>query len=301
MTFGGGRYFIVPTGVFLFALLLANPISLFAIFSSSKLLQETRYKLLANTLITDLLYSFICFALTATNISPVIFPDLLCEILLSLQTVVFFSGFLNITAMGVNIYLAINWPLQYNSIFTPSRAVKLIVTIWLLSSIIPLVSYILLSGDQGLLCDIPVCFFNILFFLPHPNPVVQEMNYVAVVVMCTACSVLVFVCFYLLVWRTRKSGIWTGMHSKARQTITIHCLIFSFYFLPTIIMVIQRVLLSYRLMHIKSMLYVTMTVSNVVLLIPKALTPYLHGFRCEELSVAIQSLLKGRSQISPSG
>uniref|UniRef100_W5NLJ6 G-protein coupled receptors family 1 profile domain-containing protein n=1 Tax=Lepisosteus oculatus TaxID=7918 RepID=W5NLJ6_LEPOC len=296
---GTGKYFVIPATVFQFALLLANPVTLFAIFSSHALHQETRFRLLANSLIIDLLYCSINFTVTATNISPVFFPAKLCDILLGLLLVVFFSGVLNITVMGVNIYLAVNWPLQYNSIITPSRAVKIIAAIWVLSSIVPLISFLAVSNDHAFVCEIPICYFNLMIYLLQPSSAIIEVNYITLVVLCSSCFVLIFVCFYLLVSKTRKSGIWNGMPSKARQTISIHSVIFIFYFLPTVLLIIQKILLSYKLIDSTSVLYVSMVINNIVLPLPKVLTPYLYGFRCMELSLTIQSLFKRGVQINP--
>ncbi|XP_036376447.1 probable G-protein coupled receptor 148 [Megalops cyprinoides] len=301
LTFGGGRYFLLPAASFLLALLLADPVVLLAVFRTPRLLQEPRYRLLANTLISDILYALVTFTLTATNVSPIIFPSMLCEALLMLQCVTQFASMLGVTAMGANIYLAVNWPLRYHALFPPSRALHAIAALWLLSAAVPVTILILMGRSWSLLCDMPVCTLSMLFFLPQPSPVLLELDYIALMVSCTLCFLLMSVCFYLLVWKTRRAGVWQGVPPRARQTISVHSLIFILYFLPSTVVIGQKLLLTRKAKDTVSSLYVSLTIESVVNMLPKALTPYLYGFRCAELSLAVRSLFSGRTRVVPGG
>uniref|UniRef100_A0A8C4T9G2 G-protein coupled receptors family 1 profile domain-containing protein n=1 Tax=Erpetoichthys calabaricus TaxID=27687 RepID=A0A8C4T9G2_ERPCA len=280
LTYGKGKLYIIPAAFFLLALLMASPIILLAIFSNQSLYQETRYRLLANTLISDLIYSVVNLIITATNIAPFLFPKIMCQILLGFLTMTYYNGVLNITAMVVDLYLAVNWPLHYNSLLPPRRAIKMILCIWGLSALTPIVTYIIMSAKEDLMCAVPVCF-----------------NYFGLVIMFCSCFVVIVGCYYTLYWRTRHSGIWNGTSSRGRQTFLIHSLLFVFYLFPVIILITEKILLTKKVMNFFSLIYVTMTMSNIVMMLPKALTPYLYGLRYRDLVSTKQGIVENKPHL----
>ncbi|KAG2462081.1 GP148 protein, partial [Polypterus senegalus] len=191
LTYGKGKLYIIPAAFFLLALLLASPIILLAIFSNHSLYQETRYRLLANTLISDLIYSVVNLIITATNIAPFLFPKIMCQILLGFLTMTYYNGVLNITAMVVDLYLAVNWPLHYNSLLPPRRAIKMILCIWGLSALTPIVTYIIMSAKEDLMCAVPVCVIDMIFFLHQTDQTLGQFNYFGLVIMFCSCFVVI--------------------------------------------------------------------------------------------------------------
>ncbi|KAK1168669.1 melanocyte-stimulating hormone receptor-like [Acipenser oxyrinchus oxyrinchus] len=298
LMYGGGKFFIIPAAVSLVAVLLASPLILLAIFSRNSLYEKAKFRLIANTLISDLIYCLVNLTVTATNTAQFLPPKLLCDFLLCLLLTTYFTGVLNVTAMVVDVFLAINWPLHYSSFLPTSRAVKLIVCIWVVSAMSSLVTYILLSTKDTLQCEIPVCVFDVSFFIKPFGPVLRELNYFLMVIVFASCFVLIVGCYCVMFWKTRRSGIWGGF-SRARQTFFMHFLIFIFYFCPVITLITEKVLFAYKLMDFQSLIFVIMTVFNIVMILPKAITPYLYCFRCRELNKTIKSLIKWKVPISP--
>ncbi|KAK6478503.1 melanocyte-stimulating hormone receptor-like [Huso huso] len=298
LMYGGGKFFIIPAAVSLVAVLLASPLVLLAIFSRNSLYEKAKFRLIANTLISDLIYCLVNLTVTATNTAQFLPPKLLCDFFLCLLLTTYFTGVLNVTAMVVDVFLAINWPLHYSSFLPTSRAVKLIVCIWVVSAMSSLVTYILLSTKDTLQCEIPICVFDVSFFIKPFGPVLRELNYFLMVIVFASCFVLIVGCYCVMFWKTRRSGIWDGF-SRARQTFFMHFLIFIFYFCPVITLITEKVLFAYKLMDFQSLIFVIMAVFNIVMILPKAITPYLYCFRCRELNKTIKSLIKWKVQISP--
>ncbi|XP_041120503.1 odorant receptor 131-2-like [Polyodon spathula] len=298
LTYGGGKFFIIPAAVSLVAVLPASPLVLLAIFSSNTLYQETRYRLLANTLISDLIYCIVNLTITATNIAPFFFTNILCQFLLILLSTTYFTGILNVTAMVVDVFLAINWPLRYISFLPTPRAVKLIVGIWVVSTTSSIFIYVFLSAKETMLCKIPVCIFDIIFFIKPVSQKVSQLYNFIVIILFTVCFVLIVGCYCMMYWKTRSCGIWNGF-SRARQTFSLHSVLFFFYFCPVIILMLETVLYSYYLMDLQSMVYSSMIMSNIVMMLPRALIPYIYGLRSRELSKTIKSMIKYKVQISP--
>ncbi|XP_058846472.1 melanocyte-stimulating hormone receptor-like [Acipenser ruthenus] len=254
LTYGGGKFFIIPAAVSLVAVLPASPLVLLAIFSSNSLYQET--------------------------------------------STTYFTGILNVTAMVVDVFLAINWPLRYSSFLPTPRAVKLIVCIWVVSATSSVFIYAFLSAKEIMLCKIPVCIFDIIFFIKPVNQKVSQLYNFVVIILFTICFVLIVGCYCMMYWKTRRCGIWNGF-SRARQTFSLHSVLFFFYFCPVIILMLETVLYSYYLMELQSMVYSSMILSNIVMMLPRALIPYIYGLRSRELSKTIKSMIKYKVPISP--
>ncbi|XP_078061904.1 uncharacterized protein LOC144487697 [Mustelus asterias] len=211
-----------PLVVCFFASLLGTPLVLLAIFSNNNLRQETRYLLLANTLVNDLIYSILNTFIDILNAAGVGMPKVVCETLLYALTVAYCNGILTVTAMVVDTYVAIGWPLRYTSLLPHTRTLKIIICIWIISAVIPSVIYIITLGTQQ-------------------NP------------------------FSTL-------SIWTALQE-------LH-------------------LISYL-----TGLWITLSMANMLMMLPKAVSPYVYALRYREVTKTIRSLsmLRHIRRVHPTG
>ena len=108
--------------------------------------------------------------------------------------------------------------------------------------------------------------------------------------------------YLALCWQTRQAGVWRGERSsRARGTFLIHYLHLFLSFCPMLVLVIELLLYCrHRILDLRANLWVSLVVCNVLLVLPKALAPYLYGLRYRDLSGALFSLFRlKRASVSP--
>ncbi|XP_078061903.1 putative G-protein coupled receptor 148 [Mustelus asterias] len=296
----GMDIFIIPPVVCLFASLLATPLVLMAIFSNNKLLQETRYLLLANTLVNDLFYSILNTFIDIVNAAGVGMPKVVCEILLFLLTVAYCNGILTITTTVVDTYVAICCPLRYPSLLPRSRTIKIIACIWILSVSSSSALFVITLWTQEepfsflLTCVVPLVLLS--------NPIgiyLLKSSYGIGLLYFLICLILISSFYIMLYCKTKASGIWVSK-SRARQTYLIHSVLLLVYFSPLVMLVIGGVLLGKHLIGFQSALWIIVSTDNILML-PKAVLPYVYGLRYREIANTIRSFfsLKAIAQIRP--
>ncbi|CAB1326690.1 unnamed protein product [Coregonus sp. 'balchen'] len=114
---------------------------------------------------------------------------------------------------------------------------------------------------------------------------------------------LVFSGYVVLYYRTRMSGVWRGERSsRAKGTFLIHYLHLFLSFLPMLVLLIKLLLYCHLdALDLRANLWVSLVVCNILLVLPKALAPYLYGFRYRDLCEALLAFygLKRPTAISP--
>ncbi|XP_078522963.1 putative G-protein coupled receptor 148 [Lissotriton helveticus] len=290
---GEARLFLIPTVSCLGAALLIIPAILFVICSNPSLRKETRYQLLGNALLSDLVY-LTFYTLTAVfNVLSVKLPGYACVLLLFLLAVTYCGGVLTAAAMVLDTYLAVLWPLRYISIVPPSRTKKLIVVLWISSSFFPAAIFVVLYLTQKASrcpfenCSLPV----ILIVMLHGDDTIK-FCYILFVASSLLCISLVLCCYALLCFKTRESGIWKGVASRASITFLMHHTILFFYFFPLLLLITETLLYMNHIIGLRTGLWVTLTICNVLIVLPKALFPYFYGLRYREISNSVRLLFQ---------
>ncbi|XP_059845852.1 probable G-protein coupled receptor 148 [Hypanus sabinus] len=292
---------MIPLIICLFASLLAAPLVLIAIFSNNNLHQETRYLLLANTLVNDLIYSVLNTFIDILNAAGVGMPKVVCETLLYVLTVSYCNGLLTVTAMVVDTYVAVSWPLHYPSLLPRSRALKIIICICIASATAPSVIYIMTLGtQQNPLSTISVCILPLIFMFSFLRLPILKMYYSFTVIYFLICLVLISSSYVMLYCKTKTSGIWTG-NSRARQTYLIHSMLLFFYFIPLLVLVAGGTLQEMDLISYVTGLWINMSMANLLMMLPKAVSPYVYALRYREVTKSIQtlSLLRHIRRVNP--
>ncbi|XP_078420761.1 putative G-protein coupled receptor 148 [Cetorhinus maximus] len=291
---------VIPPVVCLFASLLATPLVLWAIFSNSKLRQETRYLLLANTLVNDLFYSILNTFIAILNAADIGMPKVVCETLLFLLTVAYLNGILTITATVVDTYVAISWPLRYPSLLPRSRTIKIIACILILSTSSSSILLItILWAQEKPFSLLQTCVVPLVLLSCPLGTTLLKSSFGITVLYFLICLILISSFHVMLYCKTRASGIWVS-NSRASQTYLIHSVLLIVYFSPLVVLVIGGVLFGMHLIEFHSAVWIIVSINNVPML-PKAVNPYIYGLRYREIANTIRSIfsLKPIAQVRP--
>ncbi|XP_019358631.1 PREDICTED: probable G-protein coupled receptor 148 [Gavialis gangeticus] len=296
------KMFLIPPVICLVAAVLVIPSILFVIFSSFSIRQETRYLLLGNTLLCDLIYLLfytLSVVLNMANIKP---PKYACVLLLFLLAVTYCGGLLTAVAMVLDTYLAVLFPLRYISILPYSRAKKVILLLWISSVVFPGIIFLVLWYTQKpASCTMETCSVPIILVLTlHGNDAVK-FCYVLSVTALFLCLSLILCCYIILYYKTRQSGIWKSIFSRASITFLMHHTILFFYFSPLLALVVESLLYINDVIGLQTGIWVSLTICNVLMVLPKALSPYLYGLRYREISSSLKLIfrMKRLSLVSP--
>ncbi|XP_006125297.2 putative G-protein coupled receptor 148 [Pelodiscus sinensis] len=296
------KMFLIPPIACLMAAILVIPSILFVIFSSFSIRQETRYLLLGNALLCDLIYLIFYTLLAVLNGANFILSNHTCVFLLFLLAVTYCGGLLTAAAMVLDISLAILFPLRYVTILPSSRTKKLIVLIWTSSGFFPGIIYLVLMVTQKPPpCPIKTCSVPVILVMTLHGDDAVKLCYVLSVTALFLCLVLIHTCYIVLYLKTRQSGIWESVFSRASVTFLMHHTILFFYFSPLLALVVEALLYTNNVIGLRTGLWMALTICNVLMVLPKALSPYLYGLRYREIASSLKLIfrMKRLSLVSP--
>ncbi|XP_043926678.1 probable G-protein coupled receptor 148 [Protopterus annectens] len=272
---------------------IAIPLILVAIFSNHSLRQETRFLLLGNALLCDLMY-LVLYTLSAIfNAAHLVFNNVGCIIHLYLLAAMYSGGIITAVLMVINTYLAVLWPLHYFTFLTFSRTKKLITLIWVTALVIPTGLFVVMElTSHQLPCPINTCSLPIIMVLTLNGNDAVKFTYLLSLAGVLICLSLIFCCYTMLYFKTKESGICKGFMSRASVTFLMHYALLFFYFCPLLVLVMETLLYVNNVIGLKTGLWVTLAVCNILMVIPKVLTPYMYGMRYRELSNSVKLLFK---------
>lgn len=100
---------------------------------------------------------------------------------------------------------------------------------------------------------------------------------------------LVYSGYVVVCCRTCQAGVWKGEHSsRAKGTFLIHYLHLFLSFCPMLILATKLLLYcAYGVQDLRVDLWVSLVMCNLLLVLPKALAPYLYGLRYRDLRKAL--------------
>lgn len=283
---------------------LATPLILARVLAEASLRQQTRFLLLANALLSDLLFLSVYMLSTCLNVGAVLMSDYACAALLFLMGVLYMAGILSAKAMVLDTSLAVLLPLRYLALWPPSHTWGAIAAIWLLSMLFPALSVgAFLWYHASASCSLHICSLPLVLVLTVSHSWPLQVSMLLTVTGILVILLLMLSGYLALCWQTRQVGVWRGEHSsRARGTFLIHFLHLFLSFCPMLLLVIELLLYCRkRALDLQANLWVSLIVCNVLLLLPKALAPYLYGLRYRDLSGALFSLFRWKrtSAVSP--
>ncbi|XP_030607967.1 probable G-protein coupled receptor 148 [Archocentrus centrarchus] len=285
-------FFFIPTIVITLATLLASPVLLVCIFLSRALRQETRYLLLANTLVSDLFLILLNLTILICNAVRVPMPWLVCELVTALTVTTYCCAIFSVTLMVVDTYAAVRWPLRYRDIIPPSLTYCVLVVVWVLAAVYPFTIMIKMQVANGNSHErIVVCLVLLSFgFIQAKN---TTRIYIYFFVGVLICLLLISYCYIRLYMVTRTQGIWDSRFSRARVTLLAHGVLLLLYFAPGVIFTLELFLFQKEISR-DVRVWISTVNMCVFMLLPRAFAPYLYGLRYREVSDTLMLLLLHR-------
>ncbi|XP_071607619.1 probable G-protein coupled receptor 148 [Heliangelus exortis] len=293
------KMFLIPPVVSLVTGVLIIPTILFVIFSRFSIRQETRYMLLGNALLSDLIY-LLSYTLSAALFeAQVHLPKEACVFLLFLLTVAYCGGLFTAAAIVLDTYIAILCPLRYLVILPPSRTKKIILMLWMCSGAFPGIFFLVLSSTHSFVpCVLETCSVPVILILTLNGTDALKLCFWLSTTVIFLCLSLIFCCYAILYFKTKQSGIWESFCSRASVTFIMHNTVLFFYFLPLLTLFIESFLCVNFVIRLRTGIWVSLTVCNVLMILPKVLFPFLYGLRYREISESLKSIVR-RKHLCP--
>ncbi|XP_063775326.1 probable G-protein coupled receptor 148 [Pseudophryne corroboree] len=287
------KIFMLPTIVCFIAAIVVTPPILFSIFSSFSMRKETRFLLLGNALVSDLTYLFLYTTACIFNMTDMQIPKHVCTLLLFFLAATYGGGVLTAAGMVVDTYLAILWPLHYLLILPLSRAKKLIALLWFSSFSFSGVLFSVLyftqkpAPCQPNLCSVPV----ILVMTLHGDHAIR-LFHILFITGFLLCFSMILCCYLFLCYKTRESGLWKGASSRANVTFLMHHIILVFHFCPVLLLLADSLLYINNVIGLQTGMLITVTICNILIVLPKGVSPYLYGFRYRAIYKSLRLFCK---------
>ncbi|KAI5615329.1 putative G-protein coupled receptor 148 [Silurus asotus] len=288
----GMNFLIIPAALLTTITLMVNPVLLFCIFYSPALRQETRYLLLANTLLSDILFLSFNLANISCNALDMEMHYIFCEVLMVATVTTYCSSVLTLTLMVIDTFMAVRWPLRYNEILPLSRVKKIVGLVWATAVMYPLsLLVVMVVRKQGDPASLKVCLVLLTLKSLENDIAVSLHIYFSVWVI--LCTILIFYCYIRLYMVTRRSGIWRSRYSRARLTLLAHAVMLLIYFAPGLVFTVELAkfdaLVNY---HLELAVWINTVNLAVLMVVPRACAPYLYGLRYREVYETVRQMLK---------
>ncbi|XDV27940.1 hypothetical protein PO909_031381 [Leuciscus waleckii] len=263
--------FLIPTVLLTSVTMLVNPVLSICILCFPSLRQETRYLLLANTLFADMLFLTINLAMVSCNSVGLQMPHSLCEFMMVSMVMTYSCSVITVTLMVVDTYVAVRWPLRYKEILPPSRAKKIIISIWVMAAVCPVSLLVMFEVSLEMKMKVGVHLYFIIAI--------------------SLCTVLIVYCYIHLYIITKTSGIWRSRYSRARMTLLAHTLLLMMYFVPALVFAVELALLKRETNDDMVGVLIDLVNMCILMLLPRCCTPYLYILRYREIYETVQQVL----------
>ncbi|NXS09657.1 GP148 protein, partial [Neodrepanis coruscans] len=269
------------------------PTILFVILSRLNIRQETRYMLLGNALLSDLIYLLFYTLSAALNAAHLHLPEEVCVLLLFLLAVAYSGGLFTAAAIVLDTYVAVLFPLRYIIILPLSRAKKIIVSLWMCSGAFPGVFFLVLWSTHSFVpCVLETCSVPVILILTLNGSLALKLCFWLSATVIFLCLSVIFCCYAILYFKTKHSGIWESICSRASVTFLMHNTVLFFYFFPLLALFIESFLRLNVVVRLQTGILISLTVCNVLMILPKVLFPFLYGLRYREISASLKSIVR---------
>ncbi|NP_001076406.1 odorant receptor 129-1 isoform X1 [Danio rerio] len=267
---------------FLFFILL----TLYTFASHRQFFDSSRYVLFTYMLINDTLLLFSSVALFLLAMAGVQFAIIYCAPLLFFSTATFLNTPLILSTMSLERYVAIFYPLRRPAMWRSEWIWTIIVSLWIISCILPTVDFILmrLKPNVNILSTPVLCKTTILNASPIQALFKVSLNGIFFAVV----AVVILFTYIRILLETRRMRQDRTTVRKALHTVLLHglqLLLSMMAFSQPIaeLLLVQRVSLSQADMSF--LYYVCFN------LFPRFLSPLIYGIRDEKLKSYIRKVL----------
>ncbi|XP_043849508.1 probable G-protein coupled receptor 148 [Dromiciops gliroides] len=292
--FTGIKLFLISPIICLLMAAGVIPLILFAIFSNFHARQEPRYLILSSSMLYNLFYLLFYALSTTLNVTGFRLPRYACVLLLFMIAQTYCGSLLTAMAMVLDTYVAILWPLRYASLLTLLRTKKLILSIWFFAGLFPAILFFILWSTQEqteqTLCPMEICSLPVILVMTLHGDIAVKLCYGLSVTSLFLCLFLITFFHVSLYVKTRQLGIWRGMTSRASVTFLMHHTVLFLYFCPILAHVVETVLYRNHHISLRTGIWLSMTICNIMVVLPQALSPYLYGLRYREITKSLRFL-----------
>ncbi|XP_062954755.1 probable G-protein coupled receptor 148 [Cynocephalus volans] len=273
-----------PSSLLAAATLALNPLLLLTILRSQQLRQEPHYLLLANILLSDLVFVFFHTFICSSRLGGWELGRTTCGVFTDAVFIAHNSTILSFTATILHTYLAVTHPLHYLAFTSHGAAWKAVALIWLVACLFP--TFLLWLGDWqdtkmeagGALCILP------LSLSPEPGcgPLVA-VTHTCMLCVLFLCTAVITYCFWRIYAEAKTSGVWVQGCSRARGTLLIHIVLTTLYVTSGVVFSLDVLLTKNQ--HIGSRMHVWLLAANsqVLVMLPRAMLPYMYVLRYRRL------------------
>ncbi|KAG9494401.1 hypothetical protein GDO78_001970, partial [Eleutherodactylus coqui] len=287
--------FLIPIIFCCVTALFITPCIIFSIYSNISMRKETRFILLGNIVLYDLIYLILYTVIAICNSLNWKMPEYICILLLFLLAVTYWGGVLTTASMVVDTYLAVLWPLHYISLLPARRTKKLLILLWFSAFFFPAVVFLTLYFTQEPPpCPLELCSLPMILLMALHGDDALKLCYILGVIIFLVCFSLIFCCYIVLYYKTRETGIWKSISSRASVTFLLHHTILFFYLSPLLLLLSESLLYMGRVIGLRTGLWITLTICNVLLVLPKAASPCLYGLRYRKIYKSLKLFLRLR-------
>ncbi|XP_022542661.1 odorant receptor 129-1 [Astyanax mexicanus] len=277
--------------VFLYCIILM----LHTFASHRQFFDSSRYILFAYMLVNDtlqLLSSVLLFLFVMANVN---FAIVFCAPLLFLSTATFQNGPLILAAMSLERYVAIFYPLRRPVSWRPERIWVIMLSLWLVSCILPTVDFILMrpKANVDVLSTPVVCKTAVL----NSSPIQTLFKVVVNGLFFALVAVVILFTYIRILLETRKMRQDRASVIKALHTVVLH----GFQLLLSIMV------FTFPITENLMVLYVNWAPEHIAfanyfcfVLVPRFLSPLIYGLRDESLRSHMRRAMPcSQARISP--
>ncbi|KAK7176972.1 hypothetical protein R3I93_001038 [Phoxinus phoxinus] len=256
---------VLAAGLSLISLAFFNLIINWTIVREVRLRSHARFVLVFHLLFSALVYFAVCFSFYLQNYLKAETSETICKVLIKGLMTSGSNIILTITAMALDRYFAICYPLHYGTFcFTPWPWLIGVFT-WGLASIIPLTLSPNIKNDT----------------VPCGRKALQggEMHKIVLISICT---ILIVYSYVRILYEGRRLGVLNRHNRAACRTIALHGAQLAVFILPNFIMFLLHILKSKQLLG-SSTKELFAVISFAFFSLAQCFAPVIYGLRKEEL------------------
>ncbi|XP_077008018.1 putative G-protein coupled receptor 148 [Tamandua tetradactyla] len=289
------RWLFIPSSLLVAATLALSPLLLVIILQSQRLRREPHYLLLANMLLADMTYILFHMLISTSNLGLWKLGRIVCGFLTDVAFVSYTSTILSFTVSVMYTCLAVTRPLHYLSAMSCGAARKAVAFIWLVACFFPtFLIWLSKRQDASLEEQGTSCVLQLSPGAKLNQSHLVTATHTSIFCILFLCLALITYCFFRIYTEARTSGAWTRGCSRARGTLLIHAVIIVLYVSPVVLFSLDVLLTKNHHISAEAHVWLLAANSEVLMLVPRAMLPYLYMLRYRQLLRVIRGCCSPR-------